>query len=160
MLDAIDSGTPAPSWRGSVAGLLVPHDDPFRLAGDPQRGRSPETYARLRSSAHHSTSGLDSPGPGAIGRLGGVSTDGHAAAGGPVVTATDLTRRFGEGETAVDALRGVSLDVSAGELVAVMGPSGLGQVDADAHPRRARQADVGHASRSPARTSARSATPT
>src|SRR6516162_3662146 len=45
----------------------------------------------------------------------------------PVVTATDVTRRYGEGETAVDALRGVSLAVKSGELVAVMGPSGSGK---------------------------------
>jgi putative ABC transport system ATP-binding protein len=45
----------------------------------------------------------------------------------PVVVARDLTRRYGEGETAVDALRGVSLEVGRGQLVAVMGPSGSGK---------------------------------
>jgi putative ABC transport system ATP-binding protein len=45
----------------------------------------------------------------------------------PVVAATDLTRRYGQGETAVDALRGITLDVKQGELVAVMGPSGSGK---------------------------------
>jgi putative ABC transport system ATP-binding protein len=45
----------------------------------------------------------------------------------PVVAAEDVTRRYGAGETAVDALRGVSLNVSQGELVAVMGPSGSGK---------------------------------
>jgi putative ABC transport system ATP-binding protein len=45
----------------------------------------------------------------------------------PVVTATDVTRRYGQGDAAVDALRGVSLEVLPGELVAVMGPSGSGK---------------------------------
>jgi putative ABC transport system ATP-binding protein len=46
---------------------------------------------------------------------------------GNVVSATEVTRRYGEGEAAVDALRGVSLQVKPGELVAVMGPSGSGK---------------------------------
>ena len=48
-------------------------------------------------------------------------------ADGAVVEAVDVERRYGEGETAVDALRGVSLRVRRGELAAVMGPSGSGK---------------------------------
>lgn len=44
-----------------------------------------------------------------------------------VVAAHELTRRYGEGETAVDALRGVSLELARGKLTAVMGPSGSGK---------------------------------
>jgi putative ABC transport system ATP-binding protein len=45
----------------------------------------------------------------------------------PVVLADEITRRYGEGDTAVDALRGVSLEVESGKLTAVMGPSGSGK---------------------------------
>jgi putative ABC transport system ATP-binding protein len=51
----------------------------------------------------------------------------HAPDAAPVVSAEDLTRRYGEGETAVDALRGVSLGVPRGQLTAVMGQSGSGK---------------------------------
>jgi putative ABC transport system ATP-binding protein len=44
-----------------------------------------------------------------------------------VVAARDVTRRYGEGDTAVDALRGVGLDVVEAKLTAVMGPSGSGK---------------------------------
>jgi putative ABC transport system ATP-binding protein len=38
-----------------------------------------------------------------------------------------VTRRYGDGPTAVDALKGVSLEVDRGDLLAVMGPSGSGK---------------------------------
>jgi putative ABC transport system ATP-binding protein len=44
-----------------------------------------------------------------------------------VVAARELSRRYGDGETAVDALRGVSLEIERGKLTAVMGPSGSGK---------------------------------
>src|SRR4051812_7788364 len=44
-----------------------------------------------------------------------------------VVSARDVTRQYGEAETAVHALRGVSVDVADGRLTAVMGPSGSGK---------------------------------
>ncbi len=43
------------------------------------------------------------------------------------VRARDVARHYGEGETAVHALRGVDLDVAAERLTAVMGPSGSGK---------------------------------
>ena len=53
-----------------------------------------------------------------------------------VVSASNLVKRYGQGDAHVDALRGVSLDIEEGRMTAVMRPLGLGQVDLDAHPRR------------------------
>ena len=50
-----------------------------------------------------------------------------AAPADAAVEARGLTRVYGEGSTAVEALGGVDLDVRSGELVAVMGPSGSGK---------------------------------
>jgi putative ABC transport system ATP-binding protein len=53
-------------------------------------------------------------------------TTAEAPAAAPVA-ARALSRSYGEGATAVQALRGVDLDVLSRELVAVMGPSGSGK---------------------------------
>jgi len=55
------------------------------------------------------------------------SKDRVSAPASVAVDARGITRRYGEGTTAVDALRGVDLEVRSGELVAVMGPSGSGK---------------------------------
>lgn len=44
-----------------------------------------------------------------------------------VLTVRGLTKTFGSGDTAVDAVRAVDLDVAAGEVLLVMGPSGSGK---------------------------------
>ena len=50
-----------------------------------------------------------------------------AVATKPVITGHELVRRFGEGATAVEALRGVSLELKKGSFTAIMGPSGSGK---------------------------------
>jgi putative ABC transport system ATP-binding protein len=44
-----------------------------------------------------------------------------------IVSARGLTRRYGEGEVAVDALADVSVDFEAARFAAIMGPSGSGK---------------------------------
>jgi putative ABC transport system ATP-binding protein len=64
---------------------------------------------------------------GSNGEQARTATQALAQQNGAVVTAEEITRRYGEGDAAVDALRGVSLDIARNKLTAIMGPSGSGK---------------------------------
>ena len=51
----------------------------------------------------------------------------NATRNGAVLEATGLHKRYGRGESAVEALRGVDVRIGEGEVVAIMGPSGCGK---------------------------------
>ena len=63
----------------------------------------------------------------AIEGVGEPQISGDPGSDGPIVSCSELHRRFGEGDAAVDALSGVTLEFPKGELTAIVGPSGSGK---------------------------------
>jgi putative ABC transport system ATP-binding protein len=56
-----------------------------------------------------------------------TKTNGRPLTDGQVVSAREVKRQYGSGDTAVHALRGVSIDIRQGHLTGIMGPSGSGK---------------------------------
>ena len=56
-----------------------------------------------------------------------ASTEQATSADQPIIIAQDVQKTYDTGKVRVQALRGVSLEIRAGEMVAVMGPSGCGK---------------------------------
>jgi putative ABC transport system ATP-binding protein len=56
-----------------------------------------------------------------------TDNDGAPAAGVPLIEIEDVTKTYGTGTAAFEALRGVSFRVDEGDFVAIMGPSGSGK---------------------------------
>ena len=73
----------------------------------------------------HSTTTSDTAGTPGI--TPGSQASSSAPSEVPVLTVRGLTKTYGSGETAVDAVRSVDLDVASGEVLLVMGPSGSGK---------------------------------
>ncbi len=56
------------------------------------------------------------------------------AAGGTLAVAHDLTREYRMGEVTDQALRGVDLQIGAGELISLLGSAGSPSCRTSAHP--------------------------
>ena len=57
----------------------------------------------------------------------GPQAGGAAASATPLIRLRGITKVYGSGSTAFQALKGVDLDIEQGDFVAIMGPSGSGK---------------------------------
>lgn len=65
---------------------------------------------------------------GAVGAVGAAMQQGiPPAAAAPLIRLRGVTKMYGKGQAALLALKGVDIDIAAGEFVAIMGPSGSGK---------------------------------
>ena len=56
-----------------------------------------------------------------------IDSAGHGVAGPPAVSARQLTKDYGQGSSAVHALRGIDVNFEQDQFTAIMGPSGSGK---------------------------------
>jgi putative ABC transport system ATP-binding protein len=63
----------------------------------------------------------------AVNQQGGAQRGGRAATGAALIRVEDVHKYYDLGETKVHALRGVTVEIGAGEFVAIMGASGSGK---------------------------------